>query len=465
MILADTSILMQKRDNRIAVVKQRASISVVIACLFMIAIVASTSLHLRRSISSSLRKLEEGIETIAGGDLNFRVSLENKDELGRFALAFNEMTSRLSTSYASIDDLKQAQEDLRQNREWLKVTLSSIGDAVIAADVSGRITFLNPVASALTGWQSAEAVGQPNQNVLRIFNERTREPAEDIIQAVLADGCIVHMANQSVLVNRAGREIPIEDSAAPIKDSAGKVIGVVIVFHDVTEKRRAQALLRQSEERYRSLFNGMSEGFALHEIVCDQKGAPRDYRFLDINPAFEKQTGLKRENLIGKTVLQVLPDTEPEWISSYGQVALTGEPIHFERFSGSLGRHYEVFAYRPSPGQFACVFFNVTERRRAEEAQRESEEQVRKTLESIGDGFFACDGDWRFVYVNAPAERILGIRREEVLGKNHWEVFPLTLGTRLESEYRRAATGEIRDFENFYEPWGRWFHNRCFPRE
>jgi PAS domain S-box-containing protein len=94
-----------------------------------------------------------------------------------------------------------------------------------------------------------------------------------------------------------------------------------------------------------------------------------------------------------------------------------------------------------------------------------AEKQLRTTLESIGDGFFACDADWRFIYVNAPAERILNIRREDVLGKSHWEVFPLTLGTNLEQEYHRAAAGEDRDFENYYESWGRWFHNRCFPRE
>ncbi|MBI4776201.1 MAG: PAS domain-containing protein [Deltaproteobacteria bacterium] len=99
------------------------------------------------------------------------------------------------------------------------------------------------------------------------------------------------------------------------------------------------------------------------------------------------------------------------------------------------------------------------------EERKRAEELLRTTLESIGDGFFACDGDWRFIYVNGPAERILDIRRDEVLGKNHWQVFPLTRGTRLEQEFRRAAAGEIRDFENFYEPWGRWFHNRCFPRE
>jgi PAS domain S-box-containing protein len=130
---------------------------------------------------------------------------------------------------------------------------------------------------------------------------------------------------------------------------------------------------------------------------------------------------------------------------------------------------YNATVYRDEAGNTVGVFAaarDVTDPRRTEEIVRlQAEEQLQVTLESIGDGFFACDADWRFVYVNAPAERILGIRREEVLGQNHWEVFPLTVGTRLESEYRRAAAGEIRDFESFYEPWGRWFHNRCFPRE
>ncbi|MDD1750081.1 MAG: PAS domain S-box protein [Methanothrix sp.] len=93
------------------------------------------------------------------------------------------------------------------------------------------------------------------------------------------------------------------------------------------------------------------------------------------------------------------------------------------------------------------------------------EEQLRKTLESIGDGFIAFDEDWRFIYCNASAERIIGFSREEVLGKSFWEVFPQTLGTNLEREYRLAAAGEARDFENFYEPMGRWFHNRCYSRE
>ena len=98
-------------------------------------------------------------------------------------------------------------------------------------------------------------------------------------------------------------------------------------------------------------------------------------------------------------------------------------------------------------------------------ARERAEEGLRTTLESIGDGFFACDADWRFLFVNAQAERILGLRRAEMLGKNYWEVFPGALGTNVEDEYRRVAEGTVREFENFNEARGRWFKKRCFPRE
>ena len=210
------------------------------------------------------------------------------------------MTSDLKAVTASKADLereiaerKQAEEELRRQREWLRVTLTSIGDAVMTTDASGRITFLNPIAQALTGWQAEEAVGQPIQSVFRIINEQSREPGEDIVQRVLQEGSVVTLANNTALITREGQTIPIEDSAAPIKDDEGNISGVVLVFHDVTGKRRAQEALRESEKRYRNLFEAMNEGFALHEIICDDGGRPCDYRFLEVNPAFERQTGLK----------------------------------------------------------------------------------------------------------------------------------------------------------------------------
>ncbi len=136
-----------------------------------------------------------------------------------------------------------------------------------------------------------------------------------------------------------------------------------LMFRNLHER---EAALRESEERYHSLFENMSEGFALHEMSCDERDVPCDYRFLDVNPAFEALTGLKRDRIIGKLVTEVLPEEDPKWIRLYGEVALTGEPIHFENYSMVLKRYYDVFAYRPAPRHFAVIFMDITDRKQAE---------------------------------------------------------------------------------------------------
>lgn len=143
----------------------------------------------------------------------------------------------------------KADRKLREQREWLRVTLASIGDAVIATDAAGRIRFVNPVAELLTGWQAEEAMGQPIPTVFRIVNEQTGQPMEEPVACALCEGCVVTLSNHTALVTRDGRTVPIEDSAAPILDAEGKVIGAVLVFHDVTDKRRAVEALQQNEER------------------------------------------------------------------------------------------------------------------------------------------------------------------------------------------------------------------------
>jgi PAS domain S-box-containing protein len=377
--------------------------------LFLLVSYFFTSQRILKSIAG----LQTGAAVIGSGNLDFAIDEKTNDEIGELSHAFNRMATDLKAVTASRADLereiaerKRAEEELRRQREWLQVTLSSIGDGVIATDAAARITFINPVAQSLTGWQRAEALEVPVQNVFRIINEKSREAGEDIVARVIREGTVVTLANNMVLVTREGREIPIEDSAAPIRDAEGHIAGVVLVFHDVTEKRRARHTLQESEERYRTLFETMTEGFALHEIICDDAGRPCDYRFLEINPAFERQTGTKAADLVGHTLCEVLPQSESLWVDRYGAVAVTGEPIRFDQWSEALGRHYEVSAFRTGPGRFGVVFLDITERKLTEKSLAEHAAKLEESNKELESFSYSVSHDLR-----APLRAIDGYSR------------------------------------------------------
>jgi PAS domain S-box-containing protein len=156
-------------------------------------------------------------------------------------------------------------------------------------------------------------------------------------------------------------------------------------------EREASGLIKESEEKYRMLFETMIEGFAFHEIIIDEKGDACDYKFLSINPAFEKQTGLKASDIIGKNVTEVLPAIEKKWIESYGRVALTGESIEFENYLSELDSYFRVSSFCPKKGYFAVIFENITDRRRAEKEVKEAKEKLDLALENAKIGLWEWD--------------------------------------------------------------------------
>jgi PAS domain S-box-containing protein len=174
--------------------------------------------------------------------------------------------------------VRESDAALQQSRERLRVTLSSIGDAVISCDAAARITFMNPEAEELTGWKTEAVAGHPIQEVLRVIDEESGEPMEDIASRVLRERLPVRRADHLALAAKDGTKVPIEDSAAPILDADGELTGVVLVFHSVTEQRRAQERIRASERRYRTLVEMSPDAVVVHlngKIVYANAGALR----------------------------------------------------------------------------------------------------------------------------------------------------------------------------------------------
>jgi PAS domain S-box-containing protein len=188
-----------------------------------------------RTITEPVRQLVRGAQEFGRGNLEYRIEVGARDEIGQLAGAFNDMAARR----------KQAEQALRDSEQWLSTTLRSIGDAVIATDAKGLVTLMNPVAEELTGWGEAEALGQPLEDVFNIINEQTGERAENPVARVIREGVVVGLANHTVLTAKDGTKRPIADSGAPMRDEEGNIIGTVMVFRDITERKRAEEMLKR----------------------------------------------------------------------------------------------------------------------------------------------------------------------------------------------------------------------------
>jgi PAS domain S-box-containing protein len=169
--------------------------------------------------------------------------------------------------------------------------------------------------------------------------------------------------------------------AVPLRDEQGKILKWYGILADITERKCAEAELRESEQNYRTLFESIDEGFCTIEVLFDQNEKPVDYRFLQISPSFERQTGIK--NAAGRRMREIAPQHEEHWFEIYGRIALTGEPMRFENEAKQLGRWYDVYAFRvedPNRRRVGILFNDITERKRAEAEARESERRYREAL-------------------------------------------------------------------------------------
>ncbi len=222
---------------------------------------------------------------------------------------------------------------------------------------------------------------------------------------------------------------------------------------DITERKMAEKELTESETRYKSLFENMLNGFALHEIIVDDSNKPVDYVFVEVNERFKLFTGLERENVIGKRVTEVVPDIRGDgfdWIGKYGKVALEGGTLKFEKYNEQLGRHYSISAYSPKKGFFAIVFDDITKRKESEKELQEREQQFRTMFESNPHPMWVYDIETlRFLDVNKSAVAHYGYTRDEFLSMTIMDIRPQKDIPALLENVEKVTTG----LDNVEDSW------------
>jgi len=344
---------------------------------------------------------------------------------------------RLIGTALDITGRKRGEDRLREQQEWLATTLTSIGDAVIATDGRGRIRFLNPVAEGLTGWTQGEAVGKPLDEVFRIVDAATRRPAASPVDRVIREGVIVGLANHTVVIARDGTETAVEDSAAPIRDRAGRVVGVVMVLQDATQRRRHEAALRESEARHRTILESITDAFCALD---------RDWRFVYVNRQAEALLGRTAEDLLGKGHWEEYPATLGTEVERHYRRAVAEDvAVTFEVFYAPHDRWYDIHAY-PSEDGLSVYFRDVTARRRHEETLGEGERRFRTLADSIPQLAWMARPDGHIDWYNRRWHEYTGTTPEEMAGWGWQSVHdPDLLPTVLERWKGSIASGEPFD--------------------
>lgn len=312
-----------------------------------------------------------------------------------------------------ITDRIKAEKALKESEARFRTLFEISPDGIVLTDLEGRINFASPEALKMFRVPTLEEA--TGTTIFDWLDPEFHEQAREAITRLLL-GKEQRTLDYRVR-RRDGEWFYIETSYGIIPGANGRSDGFIIILRDITERQQAQLILAESEEKYRNLFEKMSEGFALHEIVCDDAGKPIDYRFLEINPAFERLTGLKRGDILGMRVSSVLPGDDPIWVERYGNVVLSGRPDHFDHYSPPLKRHYDVFAYPVGDRKFAVLFTDITERKHAEDELKESENKFATVFRSSPVALtLARAADGTFIDVNEVFLNNTGYSREEVIG-------------------------------------------------
>jgi len=348
----------------------------------------------------------EAIDHVAKGNYQYILPICGIHELDVMTAGFNNMVKA-----------RQRAENLLQQREQdLAITLNSIGDAVITTDDKGCVTRMNPVAEQLVGWSLQQAHGKPVKTIFPIIDAATRESIENPVDKVIATGETVSLSNHTTLISRDGTEYQIADSAAPIRNGDDSILGMVLIFNDVTEQYK----LRQAAIRNKKNLQNIMDSMPAAVYVRDSTG-----RFLFINQQFEKLSHIIREDIIGKTLHEIFPQNiASEMRRSDKAVLETGHVLESEEVAAQNGGlhtyvtlKFPLFYDTDNVYAVCGISTDITQRKKMENEIRSSAQHLKLYREQAPLGVIEWDVDFRINDWNAAAGKMFGYALDEVKGR------------------------------------------------
>jgi PAS domain S-box-containing protein len=385
-----------------------------------------------RAVVAEMVNEEEDLLKLRTQEANDRVAMSVRTILSGTLLSISLLVLCFALLQRELSGRKKAQEALTKSEKWFSTTLASIGDAVIATDMNGGVTFMNSVAQSLTGWNQAEATGKSMDLVFDVVNKETRRPVENPVKKVFREGKVVGLADHTILLSKNGKEFDIEDSAAPILTDSGEGFGVVLVFRDITERKLADEETKRQKELLQLILESIADGV----VVADSKG-----KFLLFNAAAEHVLGIGATDTAPAQWSDqygvYLPDTVTQYPSDQLPLvrAMRGENVDAaELFIRNPrvpdGRLLSVNG-RPlkrADGALqggVVVFHDLTERKRAEEALRQSEQRYHLLFDSNPHPVWVYDLQTLAILdVNHSAVRNYGYSRAEFLSLTIKDIRP-----------------------------------------
>ncbi|MHA1730267.1 MAG: PAS domain S-box protein, partial [Promethearchaeota archaeon] len=316
-----------------------------------------------------------------------------------------------------ITEQKKAEHKLKESEEKFRSFMESATDFMFIADEEGNFTYVNKSMADTLEYTKAEMKGM---HTTQILSEKPTEDFTNEFRTLIENG---FLRVNDIWKSKTGRKINVEVNLVSIYDD-GKYLGCRGVIRDISERKQAEQKLRESEVKYRKLFENNAIGVTYNKIINDEYGVPINFKFIDINARFTELTGLTRDMVIGKNGIETLPGIEndpADWIDRYGKVALEGTPVTFEDYSESLKKWYSISAYSPLKGYFVATLSDITEQKEMEISLKESEEKYRTVIEESNDGIIIIQ-DEIIQYINPAMSKMLGYSHEEYVGKPYTNI-------------------------------------------